>query len=135
MLLTLKKVLKIPEIYMIAILSSFHGIAPQLILANYKIYGQTFIDGIYYFLLFNFNFNKCIEFMKDDKFLTLIITICAVINIFTRFFWGIIFDKISFKVKFSFIIKVYKAKLIEFFLDGIFIFEYNCNGFNIDDRN
>ncbi len=35
---------------------------------------------------------------KDDTFLTLIVTISAIINIFTRFFWGIIFDKISFKV-------------------------------------
>jgi hypothetical protein len=52
MLLTLKKVLKIPEIYMIAVLSSFYSIAPNLILANYKIYGQTFIYGI--FCLINF---------------------------------------------------------------------------------
>jgi hypothetical protein len=56
MLLTLKKVFKIPEIYMIAVLSSFYSIAPNLILANYKIYGQTFIYGI--FCLINFNSNN-----------------------------------------------------------------------------
>lgn len=77
-LLTLKQAIKRPELYMLAILASFFSIAPLNFLANYKIYGQTFIH--------------------DDRFLTLIATVNAIANIFTRFFWGILFDKISFKM-------------------------------------
>jgi len=42
---------------------------------------------------------------KDDRFLTLIATVNAIANIFTRFFWGILFDKISFKVNLQYEIR------------------------------
>ncbi|KAM3176013.1 hypothetical protein ACTXT7_007343 [Hymenolepis weldensis] len=36
--------------------------------------------------------------IKDDRFLMMTCTIAAAVNIISRFFWGLVSDKLSFKV-------------------------------------
>ena len=77
-LLTLGEAVKLPHLYMMAVISSFYEIPTSIFGANYKSYGQMFI--------------------KDDQFLTLMNSISSILNIFLRLLWGLIIDKLSFKV-------------------------------------
>ncbi len=77
-LISFKQALRMPDLYVIAVAVSLFKIGPTTFGVNYKTYGQ--------------------EFIKDDKFLNNIASAIAVLNIFTRFFWGWVVDKFTFKV-------------------------------------
>ena len=77
-LLTVRQAVRLPHLYMMAVISSFYEIPTSIFGANYKSYGQMFI--------------------KDDQFLTLMNSISSILNIFLRLLWGLIIDKLSFKV-------------------------------------
>ncbi len=76
-LISIKQALKIRDVYLIALAFSFFKIGPTTFAVNYKSYGQ--------------------EFISDDKFLNMIASSVAILNIFTRFFIGWLIDKLSFK--------------------------------------
>ena len=78
-LITFKQALRMPDLYVIALAFSFFKIGPTVFGVNYKTYGQ--------------------EFINDDKFLNDIASVISILNIFTRFFWGWVIDRLSFKVK------------------------------------
>lgn len=76
--LTFSQAIKIPEVYMLCIMSSLFFFGPLNFNVYFKSFGQIFIF--------------------DDQFLTAIKSASSILNIFTKILWGWILDKFSFKV-------------------------------------
>lgn len=92
--------IKIPEIYMICIMTGFYFVGPT----NFDIYFKVkkivclkirvHIQVKLYFFLKSFGQT----FVNDDKFLTTINAGSSIINLFIKLLWGWIIDKYCFKV-------------------------------------
>lgn len=78
--MSLKLALRTPVFYMITAILSLTTVGPSLIVTFYKTFGQTFINS--------------------DKFLATIGSISNIFNAFGRLFWGVLVDKLPFKVFF-----------------------------------
>ena len=76
--LTLKEVYKSPAYLKLWVLYMFLVMAPGLITAFFKTFGESFIE--------------------DDRFLATVGSVCSFFNSFGRVFWGLVVDRISFKV-------------------------------------
>ena len=82
--LSVLEALKSKNVILLIIINSFTLIPMNVFSVNYKNYGEIFIE--------------------DDKFLTRINTIGAVVNIPARMVWGLIVDRISFKMTYLIIL-------------------------------
>ncbi|XP_005105928.2 oxalate:formate antiporter [Aplysia californica] len=104
------EMLKSPRFYCLWFMMFCNGQGSIFVAALYKAYGQTFIS--------------------DDTFLALVGAFAAIFNGLGRIFWGIIADKISFRVSMLLMTAAFTCLMLTFNLtslgDKAYFFAYVC---------
>lgn len=90
--LTFMEAIKIKDVYIISLIFAFASISLSTFNSQYKNFGLTFIP--------------------DDQFLTQVYVIGSLINIPGRLLWGLIIDKLSFKI--SYLVVITSCMVITF---------------------